>query len=156
MADPSKIDEAVVAKLETSDDLREIFTDGVFFDVAPNGATKFVLVSLVIAEDEDVMGEVDAGIQKNLYLVKAVDKSPSDANAKTGARLIHALLQKTSLVIDGYDHMVTKRVERIRASEVDDDSDVRWQHQGGRYEVWASPGTGASDGGAFDTEGFDG
>lgn len=156
MADPSKVDEAVVAKLETSDDLLAMFTDGVFFDVAPNGATKFVLVSLVIGEDEDVMGEVDAGIQKNLYLVKAVDKSTSDANVKTGARLIHALLQKTSLVIDGYDHMVTKRVERIRATEVDDDSDVRWQHQGGRYEVWVSPGDGASDGGAFDTVGFDG
>lgn len=138
MADPSEIDEALVAKLSAASALMAIFTDGVFFDVAPPGKTKFVLVSLVFGDDEDVMGETDAGIQTRLYLVKAVEKTTSGTNVKTGARLIHAALQKQSLAITGYSHMVTKRVEPVRYTEVDDDTDERWQHRGGRYEVMAS------------------
>ena len=138
MADPSKVDEAVVAKLEAASALMAIFTDGVFFDLAPAAATKFVIVSLVIAGDEDVFGETDAGMQTPLYLVKAVEKSTDDSNVKSGAALIHTALQKQALTITGYSHMATRRVERVRYTEVDDDSDIRWQHQGGRYEVMVS------------------
>jgi hypothetical protein len=156
VADPAAIDDALTAKLESSNDLTTLMPDGVFFDVAPSGAKKFVLVSLVMAEDHDVFGEVAPGIQVNLYLVKAVHKSTDDTDVKAAALLIDALLQKTALAIEGYDHMVTKRVERIRATEVDDDSDVRWQHRGGRYEVWCSPGEGDLSVGTFDTGAFAG
>lgn len=138
MADPSEIDAAVVTKLEASSALMALFTDGVYFDVAPPEATKFVVVSLVISEDTDVMGEADAGIQTNLYLVKAVEKSPDGSDVKTGAQLIHAALQQQALTIAGYSHMSTLRQERVRYQEVDDNTDERWQHRGGRYEVMAS------------------
>ena len=139
MADPTEIDDAVVAKLVASGALMAIATDGVFFDVAPPGKKKFVIVSLVIGEDEDVMGEEDAAIQTRLYLVKYVEKATSGAtNAKTAAALIHTALQKQPLTITGYVHMVTKRTEPVRATEVDEDTDERWQHRGGRYEVVSS------------------
>lgn len=138
MADPLEIDKAVIAKLRAASSLMAIFTDGVHFGIAPPNATKFVLVSLVIGEDEDVMGETDAGIQTNLYLVKAVELSTDETNVMAGAVLIHAALQKQPLTITGYSHMATKRVERVRYPEVDEDTDVRWQHAGGRYEVMAS------------------
>ena len=138
MADPSEVDEAVVDKLTAASALMAIFTDGVFFDVAPPGKTKFVIVSLIIGQDEDVFDEEDAAIQTRLYLVKAVEKTTSGTNVKTGAALIHAALQKQALAIEGYDHMVTKRVEPVRFTEVDEDTDERWQHRGGRYEVMVS------------------
>lgn len=154
MANPSAIRDAVVAKLEASAALLAAFPDGVCFGVAPPGATQFVIVSLVIAEDEDVMGEADAGIQTHLYLVKAVDRSTSAVNVAAGAALIHELLQKTTLDIDGYHHMVTKRVEHVEYLEVDEDTDEQWQHCGGRYEVMVSPGESANHQGAFDIGAF--
>lgn len=147
MAEPDEIDEAVIAKLKASSDLMTLFayTDAqgnvsgvVYFDVAPPGIPKFVLVSLVIGQDEDVFGETDAADQDNLYLVKAVAQASDEAVVKEGARLIHSALQKQALTISGYSHMVTKRVERVRYTEVDDDTDIRWQHRGGRYQVMAS------------------
>jgi hypothetical protein len=36
--------------------------------------------------------------------------------------------------------MATYRTERVRYTEVDQvDMDTRWQHAGGRYDIWASP-----------------
>lgn len=147
MADPSEIDAALIAKLKANAALVSLMaftapdgsvSDIVYFDVAPPGIDRFVLVSLVIGEDEDVFGEVDAGIQTNLYLVKSVDKATSGSTVKTGAKLIHEALQKQPLSITGYSHMHTLRRERVRYTEVDEDSGVRWQHRGGRYEVMAS------------------
>lgn len=138
MANPSAIRDAVVAKLEASAALMAAFPDGVWFGVAPPGLTKFVIVSLVIAEDDDVMGEADAGMQTQLFLVKAVERSTSAVNVAAGAVLIHTALQKQALTITGYSHMATRRVEHVEYPEVDEDTDERWQHCGGRYEVMAS------------------
>ncbi len=156
MADPSEIDAAIVAKLGTSVQLATLFPDGIYFDVAPPDARQFVIVSLVIGQDEDIFGEADAGIQTRLYLVKVVDKTQSGTNVRTGAALIHELLQKTTLEIEGYDHMVTHRVEPVRYTEVDEDTDERWQHRGGRYEVMCSAGESAYRQGAFDVGAFSG
>lgn len=140
MADPSEIDAAVLAKLKANSDLLAWARDGVFFDFAKAGATKFVIVTQIIGEDEYAFGENDAAIQTNLYLVKAVEKvtTGKDTGVKLGAALIHAALQKQALTIDGYSHMATRRTERVRYAELDDDTDERWQHRGGRYEVMAS------------------
>ena len=118
--------------------LMTLMTDGVYIDVAPSGKTKFVIVSLVIAQDDYVF-EGQAW-ERSLYLVKAVELNPSGTTVKTAAARIHELLQDIPLTITGFTHMLTRRAERVRYTEVDpDDQDIRWQHRGGRYNIFVSP-----------------
>lgn len=115
-----------------------LMTDGVYIDVAPSGKRKFVIVSLAIAQDEYVFE--GAAFERAQYLVKAVELHVSGAGVKAAAARIHELLQDVPLTITGFTHMLTRRVERVRYTEVDpDDQDIRWQHRGGRYDVHASP-----------------
>src|SRR5688572_19438599 len=98
---------------------------GVHMDVAPSGATRFVIVSLVVPEEEYQFGGV--AFENNLYLVEARERSNSAVNVKAAAARIHELLQNQPLVVAGFDHMLTRREERVRNTEVDSvDQDVRW------------------------------
>lgn len=137
MADPTQVRAGLIAKLEASDDLMDAFPDGVWFGVAPREMTKFILVSTVIAEDERFFNATDGDL-RFLFLVKAVEKTEDSTNVDAGAVLIHAALQDQPLTITGYTHQSTKREEHIEYPEVDDDTDERWQHSGGRYEVVVS------------------
>lgn len=137
MADSAAIDAALVAVLAGDSTLMAL-VDGVYMDIAPAGKTRFVIVSLVIHEDDnDFDGR---GMEVATYLVKAVEQNVSGANCNTAAARIDALLQDVPLTITGYTHLMTRRQERIRYTEVDDlNADIRWQHRGGRYEIAVSP-----------------
>ena len=141
MADPSEVDAAVVAKLVAdtgSGGLMTLMTDGVFIDVAPNGKTKFVIVSLAAHDDEYMFN--GCAFEQSLYLVKAVDREESGLTVKAAAIRIQTLLHDVALSIQGYTHMLTRRTARLRFTEVDDiDPNIRWQHRGARYEVLVSP-----------------
>jgi len=118
--------------------LLTLMTDGVYMDRAPSGLTKFVLVSLVMHEDEPQFN--GRMYEKALYLVKAVDRNLSGTRAKAAALRIDAVLEDVPLTITGFDHMLTTREERIRYVETDEDNaDSVWQHRGGRYAVYAAP-----------------
>lgn len=138
MADTSAVDAAVLAALSGDATLLALMTDGVFWDVAPNGLTKFVIVSQVAHEDENAFS--GRTFESILYLVKAVDRSAAGSDVKTAAARIDTLLQDVALTITGYAHSLTRRLERVRYTEVDDiDLNIRWQHRGGRYELFVSP-----------------
>lgn len=137
MPDSSDIDSALVAKLSGDAQLMALMTDGVFFDQAPQGATKFVLLSIVDEADFPIFRQ--RGFEDHTYLVKAVELSTSGANVKSAAARIDALLEGGVLVVTGYNVIAMQRIARIRVTEVDDlDSSIRWQHRGGRYEVVAT------------------
>ncbi len=139
MADSSDMDAAVLAVLTGDATLAGLMPDGVYMDVAPKGRTRFVIVSVVIHEDEYRFE--GRAYERCLYLVKAVDQSTSGTTIKQAAARIDALLQDMPLTITGYTHMLTRREERIRATEVDETNpDLHWQHRGGRYAVLASGG----------------
>ena len=138
MADPAEVDAAIVTHLANDATLAGLLPDGVYMDIAPSGKTQFVIVSLVIHEDNYMLG--GEAFEKALYLVKAVDKSTSGSIAKAAAARIQTLLQDVPLTITGYTHMLTQREERVRYTEVDEsEPDTRWQHRGGRYAVFVSP-----------------
>lgn len=138
MADPSSVDAAVVAKLRGDATLLALMTDGVYVDIAPNGKTKFVIVSLVVHFDEYVFE--GSAFEQSVYLVKAVAREVDTSAVITAAARIHTLLQDVALTITGYTHGLTRRSERVRYTEVDDlNPDIRWQHRGGRYDVFVSP-----------------
>ena len=137
MPDSSDIDAAVVARLMSDAQLMALMPDGVYFDVASKSASRFVIVSVLSALDSSMFQ--GRAYESPLYLVKAVELSSSGANVRAAAARIDALLDNGTLAITGYTLMATRRRERVRYTEVDQDNDARWQHRGGQYEVVCSP-----------------
>jgi hypothetical protein len=134
--DSAALDTAILAKLQGDATLAAILTDGIYFDVAASGKTRFGIVSLSTDREDYAF---DGSIEESVYIVKAVVLDTSPTSAKTAAARIHTLLQNTPLTVTGFDHLALRRTERIRYTEVDaENNDIRWQHSGGRYEAWVS------------------
>src|SRR4029079_9560938 len=118
MADSSAIDAALVAVLQGDPTLTGLMPDGVYMDPAPPGLQRYVIVSLVIAEDRAVFG--GRAIEDCLYLVKAVTLTTTGLTGiKEAAAQIDTLLEDRPLVAAGYDWMTTHRDERVRYTEID-------------------------------------
>jgi len=146
VADSSDIDAAVVAMLGADSTLLSYCPDGVYWDEAPPGSKRFVIVSLVDELDEAVFG--GRAIEDHLYLVKAVSLSTSGANLKEAAARIDVVLEDqpvgigSPLSVAGYTWMDCHRERRVRFTEVDeDDPSLRWRHRGGEYRVQMSVNT---------------
>jgi len=141
--DSSDIENAVIAKLAADATLTALMPDGVYFDVAPPGLTRFVVVSLVDPHDELVFA--GRAIEDVLLLVKAVALSTVSANIKAAAARIDALLDPqppaapATLTVAGYHLMALYRdpdLPRVRITEDDgEDPSIRWQHRGGHYHA---------------------
>lgn len=136
MADSSNVDAALATKLLNDATLIGLM-EGVWFDVAPSGKTKFVLVRSLAHEDEYIFH--GQAWERFEYSVTAVHQSTSGDTVKQGAARIHALLQDGTLALTGYGLMVMQRLERLRFAEIDQENDQRWQHRGGRYEILVQP-----------------
>jgi hypothetical protein len=138
VADVAAVDTALVARLAGDATLATLLPDGVYLDVAPANKTRFVIVQHQTHEDSEGFG---APLwEREQYRITARVLEPSGVAANAAALRIHELLQDAPLVVAGYGHMTTLRVERIKLTEVDDvDNDIRWQHAGGDYEVFVSP-----------------
>lgn len=138
MSDSSAVDGAVFAALADAT-LAGLLPDGVWRDVAPQGKTRFVVVSQSAHEDQ-YMFEGEA-YELFTYLVKAVVKNTSNAAAKDAAVRIRTLIDNlTGAEIPGYVIADAHRVERVAYAENDpDNADARWQHYGGLFEIMASP-----------------
>jgi hypothetical protein len=138
-SDSSDVDNALVAKLGADSALLALMPNGVYWDEAPQGSTRFVIVSLVDERDEAMFGA--RAFEDALYLVEARALSTSGGNVKDAAARIDALLENATLAVAGYKVMVIQREERVRITEVDDvDQSIRWQRRGGRYRVMTSVG----------------
>ena len=137
MADSSDVDNAIIAKLLADASLTALMPDGVYFDEAAPGKTKFVIVSLVTEFDTPMLRS--RAFEEATYLVKAVALSTSGGDVKSAAARIDVLLDGGTLTVAGYSLMYMQRIERLRITEVDGvDPSIRWQHRGGRYEVTVS------------------
>ncbi len=136
--DSSAIDDALVAYLLADAVLQGLMPDGVYWDEARVGATRFVIVSLV--DEADVAEFGGRAYEDGLYLVKAVALLSGGGNVKAAAARIDALLEDTrGLAAAGYGMMTVHRESRVRLTEIDDaDPKIRWQHRGGRYRVQAA------------------
>lgn len=139
VANVAAVDAALVAALSADATLSTLLPDGVYLDIAPAGKTRFVLISFVTHDDVEGFGATL--YELFTFQIKAVVLATTGIDADTAAYRIHQLLQRATLApIDGYTHSSTTRVERIRYPDVDAiDSDIRWQHSGGHYEIFVSP-----------------
>lgn len=135
--DSGDIDAALAAKLIADAPLMAIAVDGVWFDVAPKGKTKFVIISLLNEDDEPMFN--GRAFEDGLYLVKAVAMETTGASVKAAAARIDTVLENGTLTVAGGTLMRMNRVARVRMTEIDEaDADIRWQHRGGHYAVTVS------------------
>lgn len=148
LPDSDTVDDALVALLAGdvgAGGLISLMPDGVWFDDAGHGKTRYVLIRQLAHEDHNDLFDGETGPtvawEKFTYLVKAVEQSVTGASAKAAASRIRALLQGGTLAPAGYDLMVCQRIERVSYRERDPDNEDarRWHHRGGQYEIWVSP-----------------
>lgn len=133
-ADSSGIDNALVAKLGADATLLGYCPNGAYWEEAPPGATRFVIVSLV--DHVDVAMMTERAFESALYAVKAVMLSTAGGDIRAAAARIDALLEDGTLTVSGFSLMTMHRESRIRMTEVDDvDPSIRWFHRGGHYRV---------------------
>jgi len=141
MSDSSDIDNAIVAALGADLPLLALMPNGVYFDVGPEGATQYVLVSLVVALDIPMFG--GTAFEDCYYTIRAMERNDVPTrNAKAAAARIQTILppMKATLVIPGYSLKLIRRTERIRRTEIDQvDNSIEWYHRGGQYQVMVAP-----------------
>lgn len=138
MPDSGAIDAALSSRLLSDVTLQGLMPDGVWFDVAAPGKTRFVVLSLLAQTDVGMFN--GRAFENGLYLVKAVALATTGANVRQAAARIDTLLDQSTLEATGYGQITIRREARVRYTEVDDENDTRWQHWGGHYWVTASPG----------------
>lgn len=146
MSDSSAVDGALFSAL-ADPTLAGLLPDGVYLDTAPQGKTKFVVVSMPAHEDvskfddDEFEGSDGTAFERFTYLVKAVVKDTRANVANAAAVRIKVVVRAmTGQIIPGYVIANAERVERVAYTENDPDNvDTRWQHRGGLYQIMASP-----------------
>ena len=135
MADTSDIASALIAKLGSDAELLSLCPNGVYWDEAPPGSTRFVIVAFINAIDRGVFGR--RAIEEGIYLVEArMLSTVQGANIKRAAARIDELLEDQPLTVAGYTWSTMHRLEPVRMTEVDEvDPSIRWNRRGGQYFV---------------------
>jgi len=139
--DTSAIDAALLETLRNDPTLRGLAPNGVFFDAAPAGSTRFVIVSLVDAADIGQLG--GPAYEDLLYAVeyRELKQVAVESTARAAAQRIRELLDDQPLTVTGYTWMTTHRERPERFTEVDDlDASIKWNRRGGQYRVQMAVG----------------
>lgn len=137
--DTSDVDDAIIQFLQADPELQTLMPDGVVWDLALQDATAFIVISQIHHLDTHVQGSLVPAVEQIRYLVKAVHQSTSGLTVKEAARRIRTLLSGAALEVPGYGVMRIDRAERVRYTELDQQTLARWQHRGGQYDVWVTP-----------------
>lgn len=135
------VDTAIVQRLAGDATLAALLPGGVFWDVATLGATQYVVVSQMSHDTEYVLPNVVLW-ERVLYQVKVVVKGSSGIPLVEDAytRIFQLLQnQEAALSTPSYTLRAFRFVERVRATEVEEQTDQKWQHEGAHYECLAVP-----------------
>lgn len=143
--DSGAIDRVLIAALQADAELTGLMPDGVWFDVAPAGLTRFVVVELADGEDVGLFGQ--RGIEDRAYRVHAVGLSRvvSLGTMKAAAARIDTILEgdtplDTPPDFASIDCVREKPTAESALDEVD--KSLVWHYYGGEYRVmtaWPDP-----------------
>jgi hypothetical protein len=139
MIDATEVERALIGKLSADPALAAALPDGVYYDLAPLGSTKFVIVSLSASRG---LYEINDGetLRAFIYVVKGVALGTASNSVAAADKRIQELIDRQPLDLPpeaGASLMVARWVDRIRYTE-NLNNDV-WQHRGGRYEITVTP-----------------
>lgn len=140
--DSSAVMNAIIAKLGSDSALLALMPNGVYEDLAPEGMTRFVIISQIIENDVDVFRR--RAYEDHFFLIEARATTKSGGNVKAAAAAIDAILNPQGgspdhahLEVMGYGLMGIKREEFVRGTERDErDASIIWKRRGGRYRVY--------------------
>jgi hypothetical protein len=138
LIDASAIESALIGKLATDPTLTGLLPDGVYWDLARQGSTRFAVVSLSTSRGLPELNDAET-LRAFIYVVKAValgtDKDPIVA----ADNRIHALLDHGTLDLAtaGCSLMQMRWIDRVRYTETA--AADTWQHRGARYEITVTP-----------------
>jgi hypothetical protein len=145
VSDSSLIINALIAHLGSDPALLALMPNGVYYELAAKGATRYVVVSLRGGNDVAEFGR--RAIEYGDYIVQAIGLSsalPQIDDMRAAAYRIDQLLEDQPFVVAGYEWMTTYRTEPINHVEPDGENrSIRWMHRGGVYHVGFAP-TGAT------------
>jgi hypothetical protein len=113
--------------------------DGVYWDLAPQGSTRFATVSASTSRAQMEFQGVDS-FRALAYLVKAIVLGSGGATVAQADARIQAILDRQPIALppaSGAGLMVIHWLDRVRYTETVN-SEV-WQHSGARYEVIVTP-----------------
>jgi hypothetical protein len=134
------INQAVLGLLQNDAPLQALLPDGIWWDLAPQGKTRFGIVTLY--DHEDTGGLDDRDLYERLwYLIKATIRGADPDPALDAAERIHAILHRANLDLTaaGYTCMACLRERYHHVTEPDPvDKTIRWHWAGGRYVMYAS------------------
>lgn len=140
--DSGAIDAALLDRLAGDVALRALVPDGVWFDLAPQNATRFVLLQLEVHRDRPIMGPAGGrrGQEEHDFLVTAHLLAAAADDAVAAAYRIDQVLEDQPLSAAGFQGVSLYRLARLRDTEADaTDSTMRWHLRGGRYHVVVAP-----------------
>jgi hypothetical protein len=134
-ADSSAIDNALIARLAADATLLSLMPNGVYYAVAPPGATRYVLVAIESQVDVAEFGR--RAQEDTFYRVTAVGLSTAHPDMPAAALRIDELLEDSPLTVDGFVWATMHRARRVRETLPDNETpgSLLWQHRGGIYHV---------------------
>lgn len=139
MINAGEVEKALIGKLSADAELIGYLSDGIYYDLARQGATRFGIVSLSTSRGLYELNDGET-FRAFTYVVKAVVLgNGNDPVAKADAR-IQALIDRQPLALppeSGASLMVARWVDRVRYTETANNE--FWQHRGGRYEITVTP-----------------
>jgi hypothetical protein len=139
MIDATEVERALIGKLAADATLAAAMPDGVYYDLAPIGSTKFIIVSLSSSRGLYELNDGET-LRAFIYVVKGVALGTGSSAVAAADKRIQELIDRQPLDLPpeaGATLMVARWVDRIRFTE-NANNDV-WQHRGARYEITVTP-----------------
>lgn len=138
MINATEVERALIGKLAADATLAALLTDGVYYDTAPIGSTRFAIVSLSSSRGLYELADGET-LRALIYVVKAVVLGSASSDVAAADKRIQELVDRQPLDVSaaGAELMVAHWIDRIRYTETIA-NDV-WQHRGARYELTVTP-----------------
>jgi hypothetical protein len=129
--DATEVERALIGKLAADATLSASLTDGVYYDIAPIGSTRFAIVSLSSSRGLYELNDGET-LRALIYVVKAVVLGSSSTTVAAADKRMQELIDRQPLDLPpaaGATLMVARWVDRIRYTETAN-NDI-WQHRAG-------------------------
>lgn len=139
MINASEIERALIGTLAGDLELAGYVPDGVYWDLAPQGSTRFAIVASSTSRAQSEFHDLDS-FRTLVYVVKAVVIGAGGTTIAAADARIQALLDRQPIALPpaaGAGLMVSRWLDRVRYSETIG-ADI-WQHRGARYEITVTP-----------------
>ncbi len=109
----------------------------IYQELAPEGSVPPYVVYNAQSPSTPVYVAPKVAYENTIYNVRGITAGPTKAVGGTIAAQIDAALNDKALTINGFTHLLCRRLQDVDYPEIV--AGVRYSHMGGLYRVWAQP-----------------